>query len=76
MKKLNTNNFRKQVQFQILKPLQYRRLTYFWTTTSSVVRYSESSTKCSFFTMSPKYLVMRLPLNTIKHSKTQSVNKK
>lgn len=48
--------------------------TYFGTTTSMVIRYSESSTKSSFFTISARLLVNRLPLkirsNQINANKT------
>lgn len=40
----------------------YLGLTHFGTTTSKVMRYSESSTKSSFLTMSARLLVNRLPL--------------
>ena len=36
--------------------------TYFGTTTSSVCRYSDSGTKCSFLTRSDSDRVIRLPL--------------
>lgn len=38
-------------------------LTYFGTTTNNVIKYSESSTKSSFFTISAKLLVSKLPLS-------------
>ena len=48
-------------------------LTYLGTTTSKVVRYSESRTKCSFLTMSPRFLASKLPLKCIYRNKEYSV---
>ena len=40
---------------------------YLGTMTSRVTKYSESRTKCSFFTKSPRFLVSKLPLRNVRN---------